>query len=352
MFTVLPLKGGTARAAEIMRLASASSTIPMWAYSVVSPLDGNLYSGQMVGRSPLFHGHRATTIPVYLVPVILTFASTGTAFDPTSPDPCLSSNNTVLRVVQNSPIFQNFTYIINGADVGNTQYVDAFQRANFWSDVSVAGNSYHTLLGLTTLPAVMVTVPAVSGNVNNASCGQFGSMDINWWDSYVQNTLLPSLSGQGVGPTSLPLFLFDSVVMYQGTATLCCILGYHSAYGLSTSVQTYSVSGFDTSGAFGGDVSILSHEVGEWMDDPLGLNPTPLWGNIGQVAGCQNNLEVGDPLTGRLFPPVVMNGFTYDPQELAFFSWFYRQVPSIGAGGVYSDNSSLTTHAGPVCAGS
>jgi hypothetical protein len=64
----------------------------------------------------------------------------------------------------------------------------------------------------------------------------------------------------------------------------------------------------------------MAHEIGEWMNDPFGNNPTPLWGHTGQVSGCQNNLEVGDPLTGTIVPPVVMpNGFTYHLQELAFF---------------------------------
>ena len=349
IFTVMPLKGGVARAAQIVGQATTGSTIPLWSYSVISPLDGITYSGQMVGRSPFFHGYRTTTIQVDLIPVILTFAGTGTVFDPTSPDPCLS-NSAVLGVVQNSPIFHNTGYIMNGADVGSTQYVDAFQRANFWNDVSVAGNSYHTLLSLATLSAVRVTVPAANGQTNSARCGHFGNMDINWWDAYVQTTLIPSLSGQGVGPTVLPVFLFDSVVMYQnGNPTQCCVLGYHGAYTVSTLPQTYSVVDFDTSGAFGGDISVMSHEVGEWMDDPLGTNLAPAWGHIGQVSGCQNDLEIGDPLSGTSLPQVSLNGFNYTLQELAFFSWFYRQSPSIGSGGLYSDNATFTTGAGPVC---
>jgi hypothetical protein len=63
------------------------------------------------------------------------------------------------------------------------------------------------------------------------------------------------------------------------------------------------------------------------MDDPLVNNATPAWGNIGQVTGCQSNLEVGDPLTGTAFT-ATLNGFTYHPQELVFFSWFSRDVPS------------------------
>ncbi len=48
-------------------------------------------------------------------------------------------------------------------------------------------------------------------------------------------------------------------------------------------------SGFFTDGGVS-DVSALSHEVGEWMDDPNVVNPTKPWGNVGQVQGhCQNN---------------------------------------------------------------
>jgi hypothetical protein len=43
------------------------------------------------------------------------------------------------------------------------------------------------------------------------------------------------------------------------------------------------------------------------------------------------------------------NGVMYMPQELAFFSWFYRQSPSIGINGWYSDNGTFRTGAGPVC---
>jgi hypothetical protein len=32
------------------------------------------------------------------------------------------------------------------------------------------------------------------------------------------------------------------------------------------------------------------------------------WGKVGQVTGCQNNLEVGDPLTGYNYPDVTLNG--------------------------------------------
>jgi hypothetical protein len=178
-------------------------------------------------------------------------------------------------------------------------------------------------------------------------------MDINWWQPYVETNVIPTL--KTVNPTIVPIFLFYNVVMAQGSTSLtgssCCILGYHSAFG--TPVQTYSVADFDATTSFGpasSAISAMSHEVAEWMDDPLGTNPTPAWGHVGQATACQNDLEVGDPLSGTFFPSLVMsNGVTYTPQELAFFSWFYRQSPSIGVKGWYSGNGTFTTGAGPVC---
>jgi hypothetical protein len=81
------------------------------------------------------------------------------------------------------------------------------------------------------------------------------------------------------------------------------------------------------------------------MNDPLGSNATPPWGGIGQVAAgsCQDNFEVGDPLTGTLFA-IALNGYTYHMQELAFFSWFFNSptTASLGAGGVFSSNGTFT----------
>ena len=65
-----------------------------------------------------------------------------------------------------------------------------------------------------------------------------------------------------------------------------------------------------------------------------------------QVSGCQANLEVGDPLSGTTFND-TLNGFTYHPQELAFFSWFYHQSPSLGVNGWFSDQDTFRTFAAP-----
>lgn len=85
------------------------------------------------------------------------------------------------------------------------------------------------------------------------------------------------------------------------------------------------------------------------MNDPGGNNAVPPWGNIGEVTGCRNDLEVGDPLTRTPLPAITgPNGFSYHLQELAFFSWFFR-TPAIGVGGLFSENGTLTMDAGSVC---
>jgi hypothetical protein len=338
---------------SLLGQAAAGATIPFWAYNIVSPVDGKTYTGTMVGRNPGFHGHRPTYITTYIIPIVFTFAVDGGVYDPTVTDSCL--NNSVLNMTLASPMFQNVSYTMSGVQVGTTEYVDAFQRANFWQDVK--GTPWFTYLRPTVLPSVKVTVPADKGssNFSISDCGdftQFGLMDIDWWDTYLQTTLMPGLASKGVSPTSFPIFLFNSVFEYQGDQSQCCILGYHSAYtNSSNTLQTYSISSWDTSGQFGGDISVSSHEIAEWMDDPAVNNATPAWGNIGQVTGCQANLEVGDPLTGTDWGTVTMNSnhYTYTVQELAFFSWFFHQSPSLGAAGFYSNNKTFTAPPSGVC---
>jgi hypothetical protein len=144
------------------------------------------------------------------------------------------------------------------------------------------------------------------------------------------------------------VFLFDNVVMYDTVVANCCVLGYHNAYTVGGKLQTYSNAMYDNSGDFSGsgDISALSHEIGEWQNDPNTVNPTKPWGNIGQVTGCQNNLEVGDPLSGTVFTD-TLNGKAYHPQELAFSSWFYHQSPSQNVNGWFSNQGTFRSAAAP-----
>jgi len=346
-------------------------SLPLFDYTVVSSRDGNTYTGTMVGQSPFEPGSGTSNVTAQIIPIIITTNSVATGesphgvlsttpgvttFNPTAADNnCLSSpNNVPLNVYEQSPIFNSFDFQMGGTDVGTTQYVDAFQRANFWS--LVGGTDYHVLLNATVLPALKFNIPANRGlaipSTFFGSCGPLAIVNLVYWDRIVTGQVLPLLASRGVNLSTLPIFLFYNTVLSEGNPTnlnLCCVLGYH---GATENAQTYSPQDFDTSGLFGPtihDTSIAAHEVAEWMNDPFGDNPVPAWGHIGQQPGCQGNLEVGDPLTGTNFPDVVgTNGFTYHLQELVFFSWFYG-APSIAVDGWFSDNNTFTSDAGPVC---
>jgi hypothetical protein len=355
-----------------------SETLPLWTFSVQSSRDNNNYTGVMVGRNPVINGkgHGSASVPTFVVPLIIITHEIGTTFDPntgnittvpgdTTFDPtvadnaCLASPNDVpLTLVQQSPILQSATFHFGGTNVGTTQYIDAFQRANFWAVNN--HNTYHVLLGpVQTLAPVVIDVPAANGLALATTffgqppfCAPLGIVDINWFDAYIDQVVIPQLAAQGVNPANFPIFLVHNLVWDFTPSNLfdCCFIGYHGFTGLP--IQTYSPLDFDSTGLFSPaieDTGVMAHEVGEWMNDPFGNNATPPWGHTGQVSGCQNNLEVGDPLTGTGAPPVVMpNGFTYHLQELAFFSWFYG-APSIGVNGWFSNNGTFLTDAGPPC---
>lgn len=352
-----------------------SPQLPEWTFAVTSSRGHNAhFTGVMVGRDPFGNeSNKTANVPTQIVPIIFTtnligtsVASDGTIsttpgvtnLDPTVTTPCLTApNNVPLRLYQQSPIIQKTNFNFGGTEIGVTQYEDAFQQANFWEYTK--GKDYHMFLHpVTTTKPVYVNVPAADGlalattALGGDFCAPLGIVDINWFDAYLDDTILPSLYSQGVNPGSLPIILMANTVLASPVTDLgsCCVLGYHSYEGVPT--QTYGVIDFDTTGLFGPtifDTSISAHEVGEWMNDPYGDNLVPPWGHIGQQPGCQDNLEVGDPLTGTDIPTVTMpNGYAYHLQELVFFSWFFG-APPIGVNGWFSDNGTFTTDAGAIC---
>jgi len=329
-------------------VTAAGATLPMW-----QGTDGT-YTYTMVGRNPaVASSSPTTTISVPVVPLKLVF-SDGTTFDPTVVDNTCSPAGSALSLLLQSPLFNNSSYTPGGTSVGSTQYEDFFQRADFWNytNPSGANPNYHLLLSAAALNPITVNVPAGSGKATPATCGKLGQVDLGWFDTWLQSTVYPQA---GVLPAEFPIFLLYNVVTYEPSQPNSYILGYHSAFaGAATggATQIYAVGEFDTTGNFGAtkDISDLTHELGEGLNDPLGTNPTPPWGNVGQVSGCQNNLEVGDPLSGTNVTITMSNTYVYHLQELAFVSWFFHDSPSTGVNGWYSSNGTFLTSAAP-CGG-
>jgi hypothetical protein len=284
------------------------------------------YTYNMVGTAPSTNA--STTVTAFIIPikvVITTRRGVKTTFDPAH---VLSNGNTVTANTVGSPIFNSSTtYVQGGVNVGTTQYIDAYQRANFWGTVQSNPN-YHLLLGgPTVLAEQTISPPSRSGTTGSPFGHTAGLVDINYFDAQLQSII--SRFSQ-IQPNTFPIFLTYDVYLTQGGG--CCIGGYHSSEGSISNPQAYAHATYvDHPGDFAQDVSALSHEVGEWADDPLVVNTN------GNNTPC-GILENGDPLEGNAnfggFP-YVLNGFTYNLQDLVTLPYF-GAPPSTSVNGFFT----------------
>jgi len=269
----------------------------------------------MVGPDPS-GTNTTTTIPVVIVPVKMVYgaANGNMTFDPATMK--LPNGRTVIKNTLLSPLFKRAAdYVQGGVNLGTTQYIDAFQRGNFWSAVK-KNRRYHVLLGAPVVESEVTlnVLPGLGSVMNNPfGSGVVGTMDYDVFDQDVQMWLTQY---SDINPGVLPIFLTYDIYLTQ--AAQCCIGGYHSSTASQPSGQTYSYATYvDSAGAFSQDVSALSHEIGEWQDDPF----------VDNSVNCNDNsiLEVGDPLEGG--PnygayPYTYRGFTYNLQSLVFIGYF------------------------------
>src|SRR5262249_34588123 len=58
-----------------------------------------------------------------------------------------------------SPIFQPYNFVSGGHRLGPTQWIDAFQRATFWQDVSTRSRNYHVKLTPVVAPTQTMGIP-------------------------------------------------------------------------------------------------------------------------------------------------------------------------------------------------
>jgi hypothetical protein len=367
-FVGAPTKSKTLRAHPL--ISSPGLTIPFWSTMITSPLDGHTYDVSMVGSSP-YALHPSNTNVTY-VPTVLRIHLDGFVLDPTAPSSCDAQSPS--RRFFNSPLFRPQTFISNGVNVsasvpGGTQLISAFQRANFWN--AVQGTSYGVTLIPSRLDPIVVdwfpTDPQdfIAGVPDN--CGGVTPLAVVNINEF--NDELLAIAATYAHSNQIPVTLGNDVAIYVGNNTNnCCVLGYHNAVPVPGGTQVYATGAyFDTNSVFGpnfADTTIWSHELAELTDDPFvqsisGIpggtsnDLTPAWGHTGQVSGCQNNLEAGDPLTPSQvgnypnFPVPGVGGFVYHQQDLPFHDWFYR-TPSSSAGGKYSMKGIFTTVQG-VC---
>ena len=348
----IPWTDGTVE--DALQFSAAGKTIPLTHYSITAK-DGNTYKGVLVGGDPFKGGPRPVTLHAVVVPLVIQIVDKGQSalFDPTKPDPCDGGISALIRFIA-SPMVNPYDLTFNGVDVGYYQYIDGYMRAEFWNEISKFhnGSGYSNPIVWSYAPKFILPafIGSTNGLINGNGCAEYGAVSHPLLDEFIRYIAIPILQAEGViAPNQLAMFLLHNVVSQDTVgSTKCCTKGYHSAVG--NPAQTYAVVDFNTStnSKFKPvhDITTSSHEVAEWMNDPLGTNATPLWGNIGQVSGCDSTLEVGDPLEGTV---LNFSGFgsTYHPQELAFFSWFFnaKTTASLGAGGFFSSNKTFATPA-------
>lgn len=354
-----------------------------------SSRSGSVNYGFMVGANPFFgDGPRKASVKTLIVPLIIKVHQVATDFgedangnltltgiknedatyNPTRPSTaCLGTKNNVpFTLAVQSPVFENHHWVWGGTDLGDAQYDEAFQRANFWNANGQDPGNYGLHLDTQTLPPVVIDfpkgtavgLPQQSSALDYSACAPSVLIDLDLFDEYLDYVAIPQMAAYGVNSGNFPVFIAGNVLWgavigqlpsYEPEAA-----GYHSISSVDPA-QTYAVTQFGDEGVFTWPDSVpLSHEVGEWMNDPTGTNAVQAY-NVTAVSSpkttptCQGNYEVGDILAGTFMPPVKgKNGYTYTVQELAYFSYFYGG-PSLAADGWYSNNNTLTSDAGAAC---
>jgi hypothetical protein len=321
IFTVLPPHGDVHPGVHYR----VGVPLPVWKGSI--SYGGNTYSFSMVGTDPSVT-NATTTIAVYVIPIKMVY---GVKNGHMTFDPNVDSANdvSITQNLLNSPLFNSMDWQWGATDVGTTQYVDGFQRGSFWNNVGTNTN-YHVVFAT---PVVLgeqtITVATkAQGSViaNPFGPGNIGTMTITAFDARLQAFMRKFAQ---INPGVLPLFVTDNIYLTQRSG--CCIGGYHSA---TRKGQTYSYATYVTSaGSFSQDISAFSHELAEWLDDPMVNNDSP----------C-GILEVGDPLEtlanyGDF--PVTFNGVTWHPQALAFMEYFGS--PANFSANNWLDNQNLLT---------
>lgn len=346
------VRHGTFDMAMLARQAAAGQTAPFWTSSVTSPLDDRTYQTSMVGTSPFATTKTNTVVKVVPIALRVHFAH-NLVFDPTKASPCDAQGGTVVNRLLVSPLMRPATFVSNGVNVstgvpGGTELASAFQRANYWSLTRGTGYGVTLQNSLTTPIVVDINAPSGSSVIShNVVCESGAHKQIN--EALVDDTgfsnYVDFYARKYASPGSLVV-----IITYNVDTPLA--LGYHSAQAVAQGTQTYLWASYFDPGVVppDQDISVFVHEFGEWLDDPFvqsGLSvgaasdTTPPWNN---GMGCQNDLEVGDPLGSQVFPVTGAFGFVYHYPDLAFHDWFYR-TPASGTGARYSFTGAFKTAA-------
>ena len=320
----------------------------------------------MVGNNPLLGG--TTTIPAKISTVSLQLLNPNGSTLATVPFKPFED------LVENSPNFSDTNF-----SVGHTQFGDAVQRAEFWN---MMDPSWHTRLNPTIVNRATLQVPATvqlafsDGTIltvpayytykatDGSTVVLLLDLLFNLLDS---NQVVSDINGGYFTTDSINYHAYPNTFLFsvvdEAGDTSCCVLGFHEYFFDPSATPEarwiYDFSSWISPGFFGAgiqDVTGLSHETSETLNDPFGNNIVPTWQFPGAPPGnCQANLETGDPVEGLPVATVPIpvrdrnSVFTFHPQTEALLQWFEIGNASNAIGGAFSypNTAALTAAATP-----
>ena len=124
MFRRLPAK------LHAPRTTLEMATTPLKTWNGSFSYNGKTYRYNMVGTAP--SGGASTTVAVEIIPVKVVITSRSGVKTTYNPSHVLSNGNTATANTIASPLFKKISFTSGGVNMGTTQYIDAYQRANFW----------------------------------------------------------------------------------------------------------------------------------------------------------------------------------------------------------------------------
>jgi chitinase len=306
---------------------------------------GRNFPFTIVGAKPQSGG--STAVRTQLIAVTLFFDG----FVDSAGEPIVLSPVAILPQVLGSPNFRNAIY-----QTGITQFADAVQRAQFYR---VMAPDWHTLLGTPELlKAVVIQVPRDRARVyrNRSTGAVYALVDTAFFISHL-NTIVQL---EDLQPDALAVLLTANVFLAPDLdVKRCCVLGFHTAFDAGQVENTHLIqtmvwaSWLDQGILSGnvGDVTPLSHEISEWMNNPFDSNLVPAWTSPGVSGSCQNNLETADPVATlpNAGYPVTIDGFTFHPQTQVLLPWFTRGPSDTFDGALSFPDQGLVTRVSQPC---
>lgn len=328
------------------------NTIPYFdSWFITGGGHNSIYTYSIVGHSPKTGG--TTTVNNQIIPLITALSFRGQiiyTFDPTAN----TDGDTDVNLLAQSPLYNaSTTYPGPPADTG--QMLDTLQRAQY---NGVRAANWHTVLAPPSSSGIVWIQTLIwengdwaceAGETPSPTCAaSFPVFNINT----ISNNFSTILSAEMPANNTVPIIVTDWLTAFD-PAGGCCILGYHTAQAgiqdpsgiLVWTWGTYIPHNADNGmtnpfGAFGNDIMVLSHELGELFDDPFVNTAVSPWVD-GSVSFAQGNLENGDTIEAMsaadVVYPVTLNTsvgpYTYNEQNLSTLAWFTRNPLS---GALYS----------------